>query len=349
MDLCEIAATHQALTQVRPTMSDNQPANPLANLNIYHVDQEAKRFQLIYEGRVLDANVYHDWILAGRCLRYAEQTYPPSGLNRFQIWVNWTEQRVPTDEVEVADTAAMAALWNDLALTPRLVRTGPQFDDTLSAQRSREQLAELIPGTKMNEGILKFKALGEMAQRSRVAGGNYVRLEDLDAMAATLKTAEEVIAAAVSKLETRTTQRDRYAELLNDIIRVSGHTDPLLGNPPWQGPDLCAASIHAMWLIEKQRLTLDDAGKVIEMFMPNIGKCFGIDVGALNRTMMNIEMVKRGKPPAPETPGGMIDDTPEVNLTIEALRRENFELRQKVGELTGENNVLQEMVLGDDR
>lgn len=157
MDLCEIAALHQTLTTERPTMSNNQPANPLANLNIYHLDQEPKSFQLIYEGRVLDANVYHDWILAGRCLRYAEQTYPPTGLNRFQIWVNWTEQRVPTDEVEVADTAAMAALWNDLALTPRLVRSRDSFDHNAeltgcineNPMASVNMAAELIPGTKL--------------------------------------------------------------------------------------------------------------------------------------------------------------------------------------------------------
>lgn len=142
------------------------------------------------------------------------------------------------------------------------------------------------------------------------------------------------------------TSRDK---LLKSIIEVCGVAKPDTPMRDLHGHDLTALGIDAMWLIEKQRLTLDDAAKVIEMFMPNVAKCFGIDVGALNRTMMNIEMVKRGKPPAPEMLGGMIDDTPEINLTIEALRRENFELRQTVRELTGDNEVLREMVMGDDR
>jgi hypothetical protein len=37
---------------------------------------------------------------------------------------------------------------------------------------------------------------------------------------------------------------------------------------------------------------LASAGKVIEQFMPNVGKCFGIDYALLNETMMAITALK---------------------------------------------------------
>ena len=97
-----------------------------------------------------------------------------------------------------------------------------------------------------------------------------------------------------SERDLRTRQRNRLDELLNDIINASGVAKPTDVSDKLHGPDLIATGIDAMWLIEKQRQTLDDARKVIEMFMPNVASCFGIDVGALNRTMMNIALVQRG-------------------------------------------------------
>lgn len=99
-------------------MSEN-----LQNLNITH--EAAKpgtraTFQLIYEGRTLDPTVHADWMLAGRCLRYAEDTTPPTGLNRFQVWVNWTEQKIAKGAVEVVDLPGMASLWADFNLQRKI-------------------------------------------------------------------------------------------------------------------------------------------------------------------------------------------------------------------------------------
>lgn len=101
-------------------------------------------------------------------------------------------------------------------------------------------------------------------------------------------------------LSTALQHKGRYAEMLNDIITASGVAKPTDVSDNLQGPDLIAVAISAMWLIQNQRETLDQARQVIEMFMPNVASCFGIDVGALNRTMMNIAMVQRGEAPDDE-------------------------------------------------
>lgn len=80
----------------------------------------------------------------------------------------------------------------------------------------------------MTDEVIKFKALGEMAQRSRVGGANYVLLADFDrvtaerdALAQNLRFAEEgyvSFAEECDKLQQRLTAADERADVLEGLI-----------------------------------------------------------------------------------------------------------------------------------
>lgn len=59
-------------------------------------------------------------------------------------------------------------------------------------------------------------------------------------------------------LATAKQHRDRYAELLNLLIEATGQPQPDLGNPPWQGPDLCSTAVEVAPFIKAMRKLLDD-------------------------------------------------------------------------------------------
>lgn len=151
------------------------------------------RFDLEFEGRVLDPLIRNDWELAGRCLYMVDSKMANrNGIDAFQIWTNWSREACKEGPMWAVDLSEMTRLWHTFKLTPRTTvpeQKQPLHDDTLMAQRNAEK------------------------QR--------------------IKTVAEH-------------QRDRYAELLNQLLIAMGTVDGDGKRGDWSGPDLCDIAMSAI-------------------------------------------------------------------------------------------------------
>lgn len=139
MDFREMAECLANHPKARTTLMSQTSSYVIDNMRVIrHPVEPGKpaRFELEHEGRLLDCTNYNDWALAGRCLRMVDSKMANrTGIDAFQMWVNWSRQAFHAGAMADVDVPSMATMWASFKTAHR-----QKMDAAMT-----ERMAEMLP------------------------------------------------------------------------------------------------------------------------------------------------------------------------------------------------------------